>query len=100
MSRIADNPHPAIANGIPDDPKTWDIFNVKTTGCWVIKTAEKEKDVMIKLTEEEREQMVEQAGESDERWLDVMLLKEIQLIAENDFEKNRRRKRVLGEGTK
>ena len=76
------NPNPALADGIPDDPETWDIFNARTSGFWVIKTADREKDIIIKLTEEEREQMIAEGGESDEKCLALMLLKEIKVIAE------------------
>ena len=76
------NPDPALANAIPDDPETWDIFNARTSGFWVIKTEDKEKDIIIKLTEEEREQMITEGGESDEKCLALMLLKEIKVIVE------------------
>ena len=47
---------------------------------------------MIKLSEEEREQMIEQAGESDEKWLALMLLKEIKVIAELILKKEEKEK--------
>ena len=64
---------PALANGIPDDPETWDIYTARTSGFWVIKTEDKEKDIIIKLTEEEREQMMREGWESDEKCLALML---------------------------
>ena len=95
MSRIADNP--AMANGIPDDPETWDIFNSRTSGFWVIKTEDKERDIIIKLSEEEREQMIEQAGASDEKWLALMLLKEIKVIAELILKKKEKEEKEFWE---
>ena len=91
MSRFA-NPDPAVVIGIPDDPETWDIFNARTSGFWVIKTEDKEKDVIIKLSEEERSQMIEQAGASDEKWLALMLLKEIKVITEMILKKEKEEK--------
>ena len=82
----------SIANGIPDDPETWDVFNVKTTGYWIIKTSKKEKDIVVKLTEKERDEMNELAGGSDERWLALMLMKEIKVIAEMILEKKEEEK--------
>ena len=69
------------ANGIPDDEETWDVFNVKTTGCWVIKTQKKENNFIIKLTQEEKDEMEKLAAGYDERWLALMLLKELKIIA-------------------
>ena len=69
------------ANGIPDDEETWDVFNVKTTGCWVIKTQKKENNFIIKLTQEEKDEMEKLAAGSDERWLAFMLLKELKIVA-------------------
>ena len=73
---------PALANAIPDDPDKWDIYTARTSGFWVIKTENREKDIIIKLTGEEREQMMREGWESDEKCLALVLLKEIKVIAE------------------